>query len=76
MRWLVALLKFVYELVVGDSWPLTATVVLILGAGVLVMRLDALLPAVLVLVIAAGLLLGAPLTILIEVKRHLRRASE
>ncbi len=60
MRWLTALLKFIYDLIVGDSWPLTATVVLILGAGVLVMRLDALLPAVLVLVIAAGLLLGAP----------------
>ncbi len=76
MRWLTALLKFIYDLIVGDSWRLTAAVVLILGAGVLVMRLDALLPAVLVLVIAAGLLLGAPLTILIEVKRHLRRASE
>ncbi len=76
MRWPVALLKFVYDLIVGDSWPLTAAVVLILGAGVVVMRLDALLPSALVLVIAAGLLLGAPLTILIEVKRHLRRASE
>ncbi len=76
MRWPVALLKFIYELVVGDSWPLTATVVLILGAGVLVLRLDALLPAALVLVIAVGLLLGAPVTILIEVKIHLRRPPE
>ncbi len=76
MRWLTALLKFVYDLIVGDSWRLTTAVVLILGAGVLFLRLDALPPAALVLVIAAGLLLGAPLTILIEVKRHLRRASE
>lgn len=76
MRWLSAFLKFIYNLIVGDSWPLTAAVVLILGAGVLVLRLDALLPATLVLVLAAGVLLGAPLTILIEVKRHLRCASE
>lgn len=76
MRWLTALLKFIYDLIVGDSWRLTAAVVFILGAGVLVLRLDALPPAALVLVITAGLLLGAPLTILIEVKRHLRRASE
>ena len=76
MRWLTALLKFFYDLIVGDSWPLTAAVVIILGAGVLVLQLDALPPTTLVLVIAAGLLLGAPLTILIEVKRHLRSASE
>ena len=76
MRWLTAPLKFIYDLVVGDSWPLTAAVVLILGVGVLVMRLDSLLPTTLVLAIAAGLLLGSPLTILIEVKRHLRRTSE
>ena len=76
MRWLTALLKFIYDLIVGDSWRLTAAVVLILGVGGLVLRLDALPPAALVLVITAGLLLGAPLTILIEVKRHLRRASE
>ena len=76
MRWLTAPLKFIYNLVVGDSWPLTAAVVLILGVGVLVMRLDALAPAALVLLIAVAVLVGAPLTVLIEVRRHLRRTSE
>ena len=72
MRWPVALAKFIYDLVVGDSWPLTAAVALILCAGVLVLRLDALLPTALVLAIAAAVLVGAPLTVLIEVRRHLR----
>ena len=76
MRWPVALVKFIYDLVVGDSWPLTAAVALILGAGVLVLRLYALAPAALVLLIAVAVLVGAPLTVLIEVRRHRRRASE
>ena len=76
MRWPIALVTFIYDLVVGDSWPLTAAVALILGAGVLVLRLDALAPAALVLMIAFAVLVGAPLTVVIEVRRHLRRASE
>ena len=76
MRWPVALVTFIYDLVVGDSWPLTAAVALILGAGVLVLRLDALGPTTLVLMIAFAVLVGAPLTVLIEVKRHLRKTAE
>ena len=76
MRWPLALVTFIYDLVVGDSWPLTAAVALILAAGVLVLRLDALAPTALVLMIAIAVLVGAPLTVLIEVKRHPRGAAE
>lgn len=76
MSWVGGLAKFLYDLIVGDSWLLTATVASNLSVGVLVLWLDALPPVLLTLVIAAGLLLGVPLAILIEAKRHLRRARE
>ena len=73
MKWLAVLLKFLNALIVGDSWPLTAAVVIVLGAGAGVLRLDASEPVTLVLVIAASLLLGAPAVVLIEAARHCGR---
>ena len=70
MRWIVVLLKFLKDLIVGDSWPHTAAVVIILGVGAGALRLDALEPVTLVLVIGASLLLGAPAVVLIEATRH------
>ncbi len=73
MKWLAVLSLFLRDLIIGDSWPLTAAVVAILAAGVAVLRLDAVAPATFVLVFAAFLLLAMPVVILIEVSRHAPR---
>jgi small neutral amino acid transporter SnatA (MarC family) len=62
--------QLLYDLVVGDSWPLALAVALLLAAGAGLAELHALPVAMLSLVVAGGLLLVAPSVILIEARRQ------
>lgn len=73
MKLLLGLAKFLYNLLVGDSWPLTCMVVAVMLAGVVLFSMDLLPPLAAALSMALAVVGGAAATIIAEARRDVRR---
>jgi len=72
MNALSAIGEFLYDFLVGDSWPLTLAMVVVLALGVAAARLLSAPPAVLAVLLALAAASAACLTVLVEARRGLR----
>lgn len=73
MSWLRAIARFVYDLVIGDSWPVAAAVGVVLAAGIAALRLGAAPGAALALALGAAVVVGIPAVVLAEARAALSR---
>ena len=76
MKLLRGFVKFLYDLVVGDCWQVTAAILFILAAGVALLRFDSVPPALFVICLGAVIIAVAPLIILLETRAGMRRSDE
>ncbi len=74
MKILTAIGGFLYDLLVGDSWPLALVVVAVLLGGALAERSGLVAPALLAVAIAVTTLAGASLIVVLEARAGVRRA--
>ncbi len=73
MKLLLGLAKFLYNLLVGDSWPLTCMVVAVMLAGIALLGTDLLPPLAVTLSMALAVVGGAAATIIAEARRKVHR---
>jgi len=73
MNWARAILRFFYDLVIGDSWPVAAGVGAILAAGVAGLRLGAAPGAALAVALGAAVVIAIPAIVLAEARAALAR---
>lgn len=70
-----ALLGFVYDLVVGDSWPLTAVIAALLAAAAIAASVAIVAPVTLALGTAIAAAVAGPVTVFLEARASVRRTE-
>ena len=68
MSWLRAILRFIYDFIIGDSWPVAAGVGAILAAGVASLRLGAVPGGALAVALGAAVVIAIPAIVLAEAR--------
>ena len=76
MKLLHAFVKFLYDLVIGDCWQITAAIVVVLAGGVAVLRLDLIPATLLVICLGAVVMTVSPLIVVLEARAGMRRNDE
>jgi len=72
MRLLVGFLRFWYDLIVGDCWRIAVGIVLLLGAGIGIVRYQIVPPAIFPMVLGAGIMMLVSLIIVLEARAERR----
>jgi len=67
-----AFFRFWYDLIVGDSWRISAGIAIILGVGVVLMRAGAVPDALLGILLGAAIMATVPVIIWLEIRATLR----
>lgn len=73
MSWARAIFRFLYDFIIGDSWPVAAGVGAILAAGVAWLRLGAAPGAALAVALGAAVVIAIPTIVLAEARAALSR---
>lgn len=75
MKWIGGLLGLLYDLVIGDCWQIAAGSMLVLGAGIGILKSNAIKPALFGPTLGSLIMIAAALIIYWETRIRYRRTG-